>query len=59
MAAVGALAVLIPWVAGEAVVNWALLVLLQVVVAQSWNLLAGYGGQVNLGTRPSSGLGLS
>lgn len=47
----------LPQVAGEAVVNWGLLVLLQVVVAQSWNLLAGYGGQVNLGHAAFFGIG--
>jgi branched-chain amino acid transport system permease protein len=57
VAAAGAVAVVVPWVAGEAVVNWGLLVLLQVVVAQSWNLLAGYGGQVNLGHAAFFGIG--
>ncbi len=47
----------LPWVATQAVVNWALLVLLQVTVAQSWNLLAGYGGQVNLGHAAFFGIG--
>ena len=56
-AAVLALAVGLPWVAGEAVVNWGLLVLLQVALAQSWNLLAGYGGQVNLGHAAFFGAG--
>lgn len=52
-----AVALLLPWVAAEAVVNWGLLVLLQVVVAQSWNLLAGYAGQVNLGHAAFFGIG--
>ncbi len=55
--AAAVLAAALPWVAGEAVVNWGLLVLLQVVVAQSWNLLAGYGGQVNLGHAAFFGIG--
>lgn len=57
LAGVVVLACALPWVAGEAVVNWGLLVLLQVVVAQSWNLLAGYGGQVNLGHAAFFGIG--
>ncbi len=40
-----------------AVVNWAFLVLLSVALAQSWNLLAGYGGQVNLGHAAFFGIG--
>ncbi len=38
-------------------VNWAFLVLLSVALAQSWNLLAGYGGQVNLGHAAFFGIG--
>lgn len=56
-AAVLALAVVLPWAASEAVVNWGVLVLLQVSLAQSWNLLAGYGGQVNLGHAAFFGAG--
>ncbi len=57
LGAVAVVALVLPWVATEAVVNWALLVLLQVAVAQSWNLLAGYGGQVNLGHAAFFGIG--
>ncbi|MCS7235545.1 MAG: branched-chain amino acid ABC transporter permease [Armatimonadota bacterium] len=56
-AAAVALAAALPWVAGDAAVNWGLLVLLQVTVAQSWNLLGGYGGQVNLGHAAFFGIG--
>ncbi len=55
--AVLALAATLPWLRGDAAVNWGLLVLLQVTVAQSWNLLAGYGGQVNLGHAAFFGIG--
>jgi branched-chain amino acid transport system permease protein len=34
---------------GVALVNWLFLVLLYVGIAQSWNLLAGFTGQINLG----------
>jgi len=40
-----------------AVLNWLFLVLLHVGIAQSWNLLAGFGGQVNLGHAAFFGLG--
>jgi branched-chain amino acid transport system permease protein len=41
----------------RAVLNWAFLVLLYVGLAQSWNLLGGVGGQVNLGHAAFFGLG--
>lgn len=39
------------------VLNWAFLVLLYGALAQSWNLLSGFGGQVNLGHAALFGLG--
>lgn len=41
----------------EDIVNLALLVLFFVSIAQSWNLLGGYAGQVNLGYAAFFGLG--
>jgi len=41
----------------RAILNWAFLVLLYAAVAQSWNLLGGFGGQVNLGHAAFFGLG--
>jgi branched-chain amino acid transport system permease protein len=41
----------------RAILNWAFLVLLYSAVAQSWNLLGGFGGQVNLGHAAFFGLG--
>jgi branched-chain amino acid transport system permease protein len=41
----------------RAIVNWAFLVLLYAALAQSWNLLGGFGGQVNLGHAAFFGLG--
>jgi branched-chain amino acid transport system permease protein len=43
--------------ANRAVLNWAFLVLLYIGLAQSWNLLGGIGGQVNLGHAAFFGLG--
>jgi branched-chain amino acid transport system permease protein len=40
-----------------AIVNWAFLVLLYAGLAQSWNLLGGFAGQVNLGHAAFFGLG--
>ncbi|HEY3246837.1 MAG TPA: branched-chain amino acid ABC transporter permease [bacterium] len=37
--------------------NWAFLVLLYGALSQSWNLLSGFGGQVNLGHAALFGLG--
>lgn len=42
---------------GRALVSWALLVLLYIALAQSWNILGGFGGQVNLGHAAFFGLG--
>jgi branched-chain amino acid transport system permease protein len=41
----------------RAVLTWVFLVLLYVALAQSWNLLGGFGGQVNLGHAAFFGLG--
>ncbi|HEX4835915.1 MAG TPA: hypothetical protein VFW01_06235, partial [bacterium] len=50
--------VLLPLVTdNRAIVNWAFLVLLYAALAQSWNLLGGFGGQVNLGHAAFFGLG--
>ncbi len=40
-----------------AVVTWLFLVLLHAGIAQSWNLLAGFAGQINLGHAAFFGLG--
>ncbi|MDR7415840.1 MAG: branched-chain amino acid ABC transporter permease [Armatimonadota bacterium] len=48
----------LPLVVREAaVVNWTFLVLLSVALAQSWNLVGGFGGQVNLGLAAFFGIG--
>ena len=44
--------------ANRAILNWAFLVLLYAALAQSWNLLGGFGGQVNLGLAAFFGLGV-
>jgi len=41
----------------RAVLTWVFLVLLYTALAQSWNLLGGFGGQVNLGYAAFFGLG--
>lgn len=41
----------------QAILTWAFLVLLYGALAQSWNLLGGFGGQVNLGHAAFFGLG--
>ena len=41
----------------QGILNWAFLVLLYAALAQSWNLLGGFGGQVNLGHAAFFGLG--
>jgi len=43
--------------ANQAILNWAFLVLLYAALAQSWNLLGGFGGQVKLGHAAFFGLG--
>jgi branched-chain amino acid transport system permease protein len=58
LAALIAAATLLPVLTGNrAVLNWAFLVLLYIGLAQSWNLLGGVGGQVNLGHAAFFGLG--
>jgi branched-chain amino acid transport system permease protein len=50
--------VLLPLVTeNQGILNWAFLVLLYAALAQSWNLLGGFGGQVNLGHAAFFGLG--
>ncbi len=49
---------MLPVLAGSRpVVEWSFLVLLYAALAQSWNLLGGFGGQVNLGHAAFFGLG--
>ena len=43
--------------ARDDVLNFVLLVLLSITMAQSWNIIAGYAGQVNLGHAAFFGLG--
>jgi branched-chain amino acid transport system permease protein len=53
-----ATAVLLPVLTtNQALLSWAFLVLLYTALAQSWNLLGGFGGQVNLGHAAFFGLG--
>jgi branched-chain amino acid transport system permease protein len=48
---------LLPGLVRDNVLTWAFLVLLYGSLAQSWNLLSGFGGQVNLGHAAFFGLG--
>jgi len=49
---------LVPWfVRRDDVLNFLFLVLLFITLAQSWNVIAGYAGQVNLGHAAFFGLG--
>jgi branched-chain amino acid transport system permease protein len=43
--------------ARDDILNFVLLVLLSITLAQSWNIIAGYAGQVNLGHAAFFGLG--
>jgi len=52
-----ALAALPRLTADRRILTWALLILLYAALAQSWNLLSGFGGQVNLGHAAFFGLG--
>ena len=52
------LALLPSFTSDRAILNWAFLVLLYAALAQSWNLLGGFAGQVNLGHAAFFGLGL-
>lgn len=57
-AALIAAAALLPAAApNPAVLTWTFLILLYAALAQSWNLLGGFGGQVNLGLAAFFGLG--
>ncbi|MBI4246407.1 MAG: branched-chain amino acid ABC transporter permease, partial [Candidatus Rokubacteria bacterium] len=59
-AILGALAALAPLpliVARDDVLNLVFLVLLSITLAESWNIVAGYAGQVNLGHAAFFGLG--
>jgi branched-chain amino acid transport system permease protein len=55
--ALGLLAAIPALTERPAILNWVFLVLLHIGIAQSWNLLAGFGGQVNLGHAAFFGLG--
>jgi branched-chain amino acid transport system permease protein len=55
--ALGALAVLPVAVTREDVLNFVFLILLSITLAESWNVVAGYAGQVNLGHAAFFGLG--
>jgi branched-chain amino acid transport system permease protein len=55
--AFAALAVLPVAGAGDSVLNFVFLILLSITLAQSWNIIAGYAGQVNLGHAAFFGLG--
>lgn len=55
--AAAALALLPLLTADRAILTWAFLVLVYAALAQSWNLLGGFGGQVNLGLAAFFGLG--
>lgn len=58
LAAVTALAALLPMLtSSRAVLTWVFLVLLYTALAQSWNLLGGFAGQVNLGYAAFFGVG--
>ncbi len=57
LAVVAVLAALPVLTDNRAVLNWTFLVLLYAALAQSWNLLGGFGGQVNLGHAAFFGLG--
>ena len=58
LSAVTALAALLPMLtSNRAVLTWVFLVLLYTALAQSWNLLGGFGGQVNLGFAAFFGVG--
>ena len=55
--ALAALAALPLMVRREDVLNFAFLILLSITLAESWNIIAGYAGQVNLGHAAFFGLG--
>jgi len=57
LAALGALALLPLSVQRNDVLNFLFVILLSITLAQSWNIVAGYAGQVNLGHAAFFGLG--
>ena len=57
LVALGALLVLPLLVSREDVLNFFVVFLLSLTLAESWNLMAGYAGQVNLGHAAFFGLG--
>jgi branched-chain amino acid transport system permease protein len=58
LAGLGAALILLPHAPVRAnILTWVFLVLLYGALAQSWNLLSGFGGQVNLGHAALFGLG--
>jgi branched-chain amino acid transport system permease protein len=57
LAAVAALALVPTLVRREDVINFVFVVLLSITLAQSWNILGGYAGQVNLGHAAFFGIG--
>ncbi len=57
LALVAALALLPLLTNSRATLTWAFLILLYAALSQSWNLLGGFGGQVNLGHAAFFGLG--
>ena len=56
-AALAAAAVLPAMTTSRALLSWTLLVLLYITLAQSWNVLGGFSGQVNLGHAALFGVG--
>lgn len=58
VAAATVLLVLLPTLtSSRSLLTWGFLILLYTALAQSWNLLSGFGGQVNLGHAAFFGLG--
>ncbi|HEU4371761.1 MAG TPA: branched-chain amino acid ABC transporter permease [Methylomirabilota bacterium] len=57
LGALALLALLPVAVPREDVINFVFLILLSITLAQSWNIVAGYAGQVNLGHAAFFGLG--
>ena len=57
LAALGVLALLPLLRPREDIVNFVFLILLSITLAESWNIVAGYAGQVNLGHAAFFGLG--
>jgi branched-chain amino acid transport system permease protein len=58
LAALAALAAVPALTGSRALLSWGFLVLLYVALAQSWNLLGGFAGQINLGHAAFFGLGV-